>query len=261
MRYGLDLRLGGERRPWGKRAQSRASGRFLQACYGDGSAQFIVAANWDLQQDLGGQWYQRLRYNHQERQGFAPVSVDYAGRQDNLWWQLVQARTDRSRLELSTGYDLVGSFWQNVQLSAEYMPSRSTKLALQGGYDLRNHQARPLGLVWTHVRPSRLYLTLATEYDPGGEGLQRVSTELDWALSQQWQIALAGAYSGFSRQLETLDVQITRDLHCLTATLGYSRELDQISFALGIKAFPSPEQAFGIGRGGQQFQALPGQYY
>jgi len=86
----------------------------------------------DLQQDLGGQWYQRLRYNHQERQGFAPISVDYAGRQDNLWWQLVQARTDHSRLELSTGYDLVGSFWQDVQLSAEYMPSRSTKLALQG---------------------------------------------------------------------------------------------------------------------------------
>mgnify|MGYP006883585537 CR=1 FL=1 len=89
----------------------------------------------------------------------------------------------------------------------------------------------------------------------------RAATELEWAISPLWQVALVSSYSGYSHRLDTLDVQLTRDLHCLTATLTYSQALNQLTFAVGIKAFPSPLQTYGIGRGGEQFQTLPGQYF
>ncbi len=260
-RAGLDVKLGGNRQRWGERTEVRTSGRFLQAFYGDHSAQYILAGDLDLRRDLGGNWQTRLRYNHQERQGFAPIRIDYAGRRDNIHWQLVQVRTDRSRLDFSTGYDLVGSFWYDLRVRAEYMPSRRTKLSLQGGYDIERSRFRPLGLIWTQAGLPNFYITLATEYDPSGRGLTRAATEIDWRISDQWEVAIVGGYSGYTGRLNTLDVQLFRDLHCMVATLAYSKQQNEIIFNLSIKAFPSPERALGIGRGGQQFQPLPGQYY
>jgi len=260
-RSGLDLRLGGNRQQWGKRIQARVGGRFLQAFYSDGSAQYILAGDLDLEHDLGNDWQARFRYNHQERQGFAPISIDYGGKADDFYLQLVQARTDRSRIEVSTGYDLVGSFWQDLWLRAEYMPSRRTKLSLQTGYSIEQASLRPLALIWTTVRKPDFFMTLATEYDPSGGGLTRATTEIDWRLSRLWRVALVSGYSGYSKSLDTLDIQVQRDLHCFIGTLTYSKALDQIMFGLGIKAFPAPEQIIGIGRGGQQFQSLPGQYF
>ncbi len=260
-RVGLDLRLGGNQQRWGKRQLATVSGRFLQSLYTDSSAQYVLAANLDWQYDLGNAWQTRLRYDHSERHGFAPISLDYGSRSDYFTWQLVRAITDRQRMELTTGYDAVGHYWQDAYLRAEYMPTRRNKLSLQTGYSIEQTEWRPLGLMWTHVSRPNLYLTLAAEYDLTGEGLTRATSELDWQVNRLWRVAAVSGYTGYSGQLDTLDVQVQRDLHCMIGTLTYSKALNQIMVGISIKAFPSPEQIIGIGRGGQQFQALPGQYF
>ena len=260
-RAGLDLRLGGNQQRWGKRQLATVSGRFLQSFYTDSSAQYVLAGDLDWQYDLGNAWQTRLRYDHSEVHGFAPISLDYGSKCDSFSWQLVRAITDRQRIELNTGYDAVGHFWQDAYLRAEYMPSRKNKLSLQTGYSLEETAWRPIGLVWTHVSRPDLYLTLATEYDLAGQGLTRATSELDWQVNRQWRVAAVSGYTGFGKQLDTLDIQVQRDLHCMIGTLTYSKALNQIMVGISIKAFPSPEQIIGIGRGGQQFQALPGQYF
>lgn len=260
-RAALDLRLGGRQQRWGKRQLATLSGRFRQSAFSDSSAQYLLAANLDWQYDLGNWWQTRLYYSHAETHGFAPLSLDYGGKTDSVNWQLVRALTDRQRIEMTTGYDMVGDFWQDAYLRAEFMPSRRTKLSLQTGYSIEQSLWRPLGLIWTQVRRPDLYLTLASEYDLTGQGLTRATGQLDWQVNRLWRVAMAAGYTGFSGQLDTLDVQVQRDLHCLMATLTYSKALQQIMIGLNIKAFPSPEQIIGIGRGGQQFQPLPGQYF
>ena len=68
-------------------------------------------------------------------------------------------------------------------------------------------------------------------------------------------------YSGYRNEFSTFDVQLTRDLHCLIASLAYSKELGEFRLNLGIKAFPSPERVMGIGRTGARFQSGSGQYF
>jgi hypothetical protein len=259
-RGALDLRLGGDRQSWGRRTSVTLSGRVQQSFYTDSSAQYTLSGDMDLQHDLGHDWQTRLRYDHQNQSGFAPVSLDYGGKTDSFNLQVVQARPDRSRLEVTTGYDAVGHFWQDLWLRAEVMPSRHTKLTLQTGYGIQDSRPRPLTLQWTEARQPNLFLTMATEYDPAGAGLTRITNELDWRASRQWQLALLSSYSGFSRSLDQLDFQLQRDLHCMVGTLTYSKALNQIMVGISIKAFPSPDQVIGINRSGQAFQPLPGQY-
>ena len=45
----------------------------------------------------------------------------------------------------------------------------------QTGYGVEAGQWRSLGVIWTHVRPPGLYMSVATEYDPSGQGLTRAN--------------------------------------------------------------------------------------
>jgi hypothetical protein len=260
-RSAWDLRLGGTSDRWSRTLEARTSANYRQAFFSDGSARYILGGNADLRHDMGGGWQQQLRYAYQDTDGFAPLSLDYAGRSHSLNYRLVNRVADRSWIDLSTGYDLIDSFWQDLRLRSEYMPNRHNKLSLQGGWDIELDESLPWGLVWTHVDRPHLYAVLAGEYDPRGTGLTRASAELDWRLSEQWELGLISSYSGYSERLDTLDVQLVKDLHCMTASLTYSKERDEILFNIAIKAFPTPENVLGIGRSGQQFQALPGQFF
>jgi lipopolysaccharide export system protein LptA len=260
-RAALDTTFGGNVEQWDKRTQATATGRFMQAFFSDSSAEYIIGGDLQIQRDLGNDWQSRLHFTHGETHGYEPISLDVGSREDTLTWETVQARTDRSRLDVATGYDFVGGFWQNATLSDDYMPDAHDKFSLQTGYDVENHQVLPLGLIWTRAELPHYYLTLAAEYDPGSIGLTQVSDELDWQVNSLWQVSMTSSYSGYTKTLETLDLQIQRDLHCMTATASYNMEQKLFSVGLGIKAFPNPEQALNVSNTGQQFQALPGQYF
>jgi len=106
-----------------------------------------------------------------------------------------------------------------------------------------------------------LYLTASTEYDLDRSQLTRATMELDWRWHRWWRIELLTGYSGYRKDFSTLDIQLTRDLHCMVASVAYSKSLDEFRFNLGIKAFPAPERLLGIGRGGALFQSGSGQYF
>lgn len=257
----FDATLGGVPEDWDSRTRATTTARFRQSLFGDTSAQYLIDGDFDLRRELGRFWQTRLHWRHSEVHGYQPIALDYGSRTDVLRWETVHARADRTRLYLATGYDLIGGFWQNLTLTGEWMPSPRTKLSLQTSYDVERGRMLPLGLIWKQVDTPRYYLSLAGEYDAAGIGLTRVSGELDWQFNPLWRLSMVSSYSGYSKQIDTMSVQLQRDLHCLVGSVGYNLELNQVSVSLGIKAFPNSEQALGIGRTGAQFQTLPGQYF
>jgi hypothetical protein len=260
-RGALDLTLGGNPQQWSRRQLATLSGKVQQSFYSDGSAEYTLSGMFNWQYDLGGEWAEQINYSHVEQHGFAPLSMDYAGDDDVVTYQLVKAVTDRERIDLNTGYDFFGHYWQNAQVDYEYMPTKNTKLTLQGGYDLQNHLAEPVGVMWTHVNGVAFYVSLATQYDPSGQGLTETTGQLNWQIDPLWHVTANAGFSGFSRTFDILDLQISRKIKCLMGTLTYSKELNQLMFGVSILAFPSPGQPIGVTQTGQQFQPLAGQYY
>ena len=260
-RGAVDTTVGGNLQHWGKRTETTMSGRFMQSWFSDTSAQYIIGGDFDVRRDLGHDWQTRLHYTEGETHGFEPIALDFGSRASCVTLDTVQATTDRTRLEISSGYDFIGSFWQDLRVTGEWMPNAKSKLSLQTSYDLQDGLWRPLGLIWTQVALPRYYYTLAGEYDLGGTGLTRVSTELDWRPNRLWDLSMVSSWSGYTHTVDTLSMQLQRDLHCMIGSLSYDLAQHQIGFSLGIKAFPNPEQAFGVSRNGAQFQPLPGQYF
>lgn len=260
-RAALDARFGGGERQISERVSLNMSGRYLQAFYDEGSAVYITRFDATVRQEWGGDWATRLRYGHQSRHGYAPLRLDYGGRSHSVYWEAVQLRPNHSRIFFSSGYDFISDRWRDVLLRTEYMPSASSKLELQSGYSLERARWRPLSLRWRQVKPDRFFLTLSTDYDLDRSELTRATMELDWRWHRLWRIELLTGYSGYSKDFSIFDIQLTRDLHCLVASVAYSQGLDEFRFNLGIKAFPSPERILGIGRSGARFQSGPGQYF
>jgi len=249
-RAAIDTRFGGGERRISDRLRLNMSGRYLQAFYDEGSALYITSFNATARQQWGGDWATRLRYGYQDRRGYAPLRLDYAGRSHSLYWEAAQLRPDRSRIFLSSGYDFISDRWRDVLLRTEYMPSASSKLEMQSGYSLQRTRWRPLSLRWRQVAPNdHLYLTAGTEYDLDRSQLTRATMELDWRWHRWWRIELLTGYSGYRNDFSTLDIQLTRELHCLVASVAYSKSLHEFRFNLGIKAFPSPERILGSGSG------------
>jgi len=260
-RAAIDARFGGGERQISDRCRLNMSGRYLQAFYDEGSALYLTSFNATMRQQWGGDWATRLRYGHQNRHGYAPLRLDYGGRSHSLYWEAVQLRPDHSRIFLSSGYDFISDRWRDLLLRTEYMPSASSKLELQSGYSLEYARWRPLSLRWRQVKPDRFFLTMSTDYDLDRSQLTRATMELDWRWHRLWRIELLTGYSGYRNDFSTFDIQLTRDLHCMVASVAYSQGLDEFRFNLGIKAFPSPERILGIGRSGALFQSGPGQYF
>ena len=261
LRVALDTRFGGSEHAINRRTRLRTSARYLQAFYDEGSALFITNFSSTLRQDWGDDWDTQLSYRHNSRRGFAPLRIDYGGRRHDVSWQLAGLRPNRSRIVLSTGFDFISDRWRDLLLRTEYMPSRSSKVELQSGYSLQRAQWRPLNLRWQLVKPPRFYLTMGTNYDLERSELTRATMELDWTWHRWWRTQVLTGYTGYRNEFSTFDVQLTRDLHCLIASLAYSKELGEFRVNLGIKAFPSPERVLGIGRTGALFQSGSGQYF
>ncbi len=260
-RVALDTDLGGGEQRLGRRTRLDVRGNYFQGFYDEGSAFYTTSFNATVLQEWGGDWESQLRYGHQSRHGYAPLRLDYGGRSHSVYWEAAQLRPNHSRIFLSSGYDFISDRWRDVLLRTEYMPSASSKIELQSGYSLERARWRPLSLRWRQVKPDRFFLTLGTDYDLDRRQLTRATMELDWRWHRWWRIELLTGYSGYRKDFSTFDIQLTRDLHCMVASVAYSKSLDEFRFNLGIKAFPSPERILGIGRSGALFQSGPGQYF
>lgn len=260
-RGALKLDFGGRsyRRLTGN-CQIRSSARYYQSVYDEGSAQYLVGFNTEIRQELGANWTTRWRLDYSSPNGLSPIRVDYWGRSKDLQFQAARVSPNRSRIDLSTGYDMLTDKWRTALGRFEFMTSGSSKLSLQSAYDIENSQWRPLDARWQFAHPRKLYLSLGAQYDVDKGELTQGTAEVDWTVDKKTRVEFLGRYSGFTHRLDQIDVRLTRDMHCWVGGVSYSRPSGDWQINLGLKAFPSIQANFGSSRGAS-FQSGAGTYY
>jgi len=234
---------------------------FRQSFYSEGSAQYDIRANADLQSRWGGPWYSQLSWNWELPQGFSPLRNDYAAKQNYLDFDFSHYIPNRSRIEFNGGYDVEMDTWRDLVLRAEYTPNTHNRFELQTAYDPNFSQWRPVEARWQFVRLHRLDLTLSTSYDVERSMLGQVVLDSDWVMSRKWRLETLTGYNGATGSLDFLEARLTRDLHCWIGSLSYSLSQREIRLNIGLKAFPFEDWEYGVGGRGQLLTPSFGQYY
>jgi len=72
---------------------------------------------------------------------------------------------------------------------------------------------------------------------------------------------MIAGYSGTNKEIDQLEFNLLRDLHCMIGSVSYNKELSEFRINIGIKAFPSDDRQFGMGGGGARFESTFGDYY
>lgn len=260
IRTSLTTDLGGYEHALDPHTRYRTGLRFRQSWFDDGSAQYNSQFDAQLRHALDGHWQTRLSYNHAATRGFAPLRLDYGGRSHETLWQLVRLVPDRSRFELSSGFDFIADEYRDLRILAELRSSAHSYWRLQSAYSFDRSQWWPAIVRYTTARDS-LYLDLTGRYDLDRSKLSTITADLDWRFHRWWRLEFVGSYSGFTHQLDQADVRLTRDWHCLVAQATYTKWPRELSFALGIKAFPATPRTLGIGATGAYLPGAPGEYY
>jgi hypothetical protein len=234
--------------------------RFRQSWFDDGSAQYNTYFNGELRHAVDAHWHTRIGYGYAATRGFAPLRLDYGGRSNEIQWQLVRLSPDRSRVELSSGFDFISDVFRDLRLLAEIRSSANSYWRIQTAYSLDRSKWWPIILRYTTAGRA-LYLDLTSRYDIETSKLATVTADADLQLGRWWRAEFVGSYSGFTGRLDQADLRITRDLHCLVAQLTYTKWPRELSFAIGIKAFPAAQRMLGIGATGAYLPSAPGEYY
>jgi len=257
----LETNLGGGTTRLGRNAELRTSGTFNQAFYDEGSARYTNGFSASLDNKLNSRWQSRLSYGFGSVHGYSPLRRDYGYRRHDLYMQLVRQVVDRSRVELTSGYDFVDDRYREARLHAYFNTSVRSRWEMVSGYDIEGSTWRPLQLRWTHARPDNLYLTLSSRYDLDRSELTNADVELDWTVSRWWRLQAISRYSGYTDDIENLNLRVTRDLHCWIGSLTYNMDLHELRLSLGIKAFPFEEREWGLGRTGARLGSYQQPYY
>jgi hypothetical protein len=257
----LETNLGGGTTRLGSSSKLRTSGAFSQGFYDEGSARYTTGFSADLDSELGAQWQSRLSYGFGGVHGHSPLRRDYSYKREDLNLQLVRQVLDRSRVEITGGYDFVDDRYREARLRAYFNASDRDRWELMGGYAIEESLWRPLQLRWTHATPDSLYLTLRSRYELEGTGLTAADLELDWQAHRLWRLQAISTYSGYTNDLEHLNLRLTRDLHCWMASITYNMDLNEVRLNLGLKAFPFEEREWGLGGSGQRLGSYQQPYY
>ena len=258
-RTGLEFRLPGMTREFGKIASLRTSARFRQMFY-TGAAQWVFDAQTEYRLQLPGFWQTRFTFNYSHPEGVSPIRTDYASPTAVLYFEAVRLVADRMRLNLTCGRDFQNSYYQDAIMRGELLLSPRNRLELQSGYSIENSRFRPLNLRWVFATRRSWWSAVTINYDLDQTDLTNLSLDVDWNPSDLWRIQFLGGYSGYGG-LDQADIRVTRDLHCMLAQMSYSKATQEFRIGLGIKAFPSNTRTFGVGQRGQYFESNFGDTY
>ncbi len=256
----IETQLGGDSQRWGD-SVFRVGGRFNQGFYDDGSARYTIGLTTSLDTEIGGGWQSRLAHNYGGVHGHSPLRRDYGGSYDDLTLQLVRQPDRTSRVELSSGYDFRDSRYREARVRTYWEISPHDRIEVSGGRAVEEGMWRPIRARWTHAGGDLSYLALGSYYDPTQGELSSAEAEIDWRIGSKWRIEALGTYSGYTNELDQLNLRLTRDLHCWLATLTYNRALDEVRLNLGLKAFPSDDRSWSLGGSGQRLGSYSYSYY
>ncbi|MFW5867262.1 MAG: hypothetical protein ACOCX2_05570 [Armatimonadota bacterium] len=258
---GIDLNLGGERKRISDRAEWTTTFNYDQNFFSDGSALYNMGGSLIFDMNFGSHLHTRISHRKSTVEGFSPLRRSYGGVYDYTTLSLVHQYPERSRFELTGGFDYVRDRWRELRLRGWYNASERDRLELVSGYSLDDSRWRPVQVRWTHASPWKIYLALSSTYDLDDEELDRADLEFDWRISDRWQLAGLTSWSGYQDTLDDLSLRLTRDLHCWQASLTYDSDYDEIRLNLGIKAFPFEAQDWTVGRGGARQGSFQQYYY
>jgi LPS-assembly protein len=247
------------------------SGRFRQGLYSDDTAQFVFNSDMGLSYQFDTAGSANIRYNYLRAQGYTPLNIDRAGRNDffgaDLNWKLKQLN-----LAATTGYDLLQSEreglnrtpWQTVGIRAEYSPTSGFDIRTSTSYDTFNK-------VWSNVRADIRYEKGKSKYLLG---LRYDGQRHTWGAANffaeglRWgrlQTAFLLSYNGYTKEFESRQFNFIYDMHCSEAVLtiiennvGF-RTGRQVGFYIRLKAFPF-NTGFGTGTRGQGFGVGSGNF-
>ena len=259
-RAAFELRMPGQTRHLFGDLSLNNSLQFKQQFTGEGSAQFYYNLTSEIRGRAANYWDYRLSYNRGTANGYSPLRIGYSGQSSYLSLQTVCTVPNTLSVSINTGYDYVNDTYRDVTMQTQWMMARDNRLELQTGYSIRSDMWRPLNLRWLRASPN-WYSAMTAYYDLDDARLSRATTEINWRLSRWWNFDIIAGYSGTNKEIDQLEFNLLRDLHCMIGSVSYNKELSEFRINIGIKAFPSDERQFGVGGGGARFESTFGDYY
>ncbi|MHB0912111.1 MAG: LptA/OstA family protein [Armatimonadota bacterium] len=238
-----------------------------QAFYGKEMAQYVLQTSATLTTRPSDYLSTRLTYDYQRPDGYSPFLFDYTGRY-NYTRASVDYQNDRKlRWTLSTGYDFEsdGYNWQDLALRLTAHPNDRYGFAISTGYDLNSSTWRTLtGQVQVQL-PDRLSMDLGTRYDIESGRVSQARSRFKWQVNNKWKLEGITSWNGETRSFDYNAFRLTRDLHCMEASLTYTddagfRTNQGLSFEIRIKALPYVDR-FGYNQYGQEIDTSMGEYY
>lgn len=242
----------------------RVSGQagFRQTFYGDQdhTAQYAYNSYLNLDQRLTSHWSLRAGYSLLKPKGYTPFRFDYLGSYENASAGLVFENGRAGRASLLTGYDFENATWRNLQLRLNERLTRTVSLALSSAYDLNRGDPREIAALGV-LADSRTAWALGLRFDPRTSRWRRITSELDWRISDKWRLQAINGWDGATHRFLYNEVLLVRDLHCWEALLYYSQSRRLVRMDLRIKAFEWGRRDFGVARTGQYLSPVPPEVY
>jgi hypothetical protein len=240
---------------------------YSQAYYAEDMEQYVARVGGILTSRWGSKLKNRLMYGYQDTEGFSPFRFDYTGKYHYIRTVLDYQDSKALRISFSGGYNLSQTSynWQDLTLLMTARPSDWFTFSASTGFD-------PNQAVWRNLlnriqfgKPSGDYIDIGTRYDLTQGQLIQVNGKFGIGLLRNYRLETVAGWSAFSGGFTYRGVKLTRDLHCLEASVTYTNELgfrndNTIMFDIKIKGLSPSANRFGIGQFGQAVDTTMGQF-
>ena len=243
---------------------------FAQSFHSDGTAQYVLNQTVETRYGLSSGDRAEgiiLRYRYTRPYGYSPLSFDRRG-ETNIATALLEIPfAGGLTFRAGGGYDLLQEkrgqvAWNTVGAALRYRPSDDFLALVSSSYDPRDQ-------LWTTTRLAFAWrmgeTTLQAEgrYDGRLERWGNANFRLEALRLGRVKTSLLLLYNGYLKQFDTQQFQLTYDLHCVEAVIGYRNTLtgyrrgQDFQFAIRLKALPYRSD-FGLGVSGEPLDTSTG---
>lgn len=246
------------------------SSEFAQSFHSDGTAQYVLNQTIESRYGLSsGERAQGiiLRYRYTRPYGYSPLSFDRRG-ETNIATALLEIPfAGGLTFRAGGGYDLLQEkrgqvAWNTIGAALRYRPSDDFFALVTSSYDPREQlwSTTRLACAW---RLGETTLQAEARYDGRLERWGNANFRLEGLRLGRLKTSLLLLYNGYLKQFDTQQFQLTYDLHCAEAVIGYRNTLtgyrrgQDFQFAIRLKALPYRSD-FGLGVSGEPLDTSTG---
>ncbi len=251
----------------GEKSDLNLTAGFSQAYYASDMEQYVLRLGGILTSRLNDCLKTRLTYSYQKPDGYSPFKFDYTSKYHYARAAIDYQNTRKLKWSLSTGYDFNGNgySWQDLALRLTAQPDPQHGFSISTGYDLNSALWRTLIARVKVDLPGRTSFDVGTKYDMAIGKLALARAIFGVNVGKLWKVEGITGWNGTTNAFDYKAFRLTRDLHCIEASLTYEDEPGytgngSLQFNIRIKAFGGQDR-FGIGQYGQAIDTSMGEYY